>query len=160
VSGQEIKNKLTIKDVMTQIDKVVIPLKYLPSKVRIPRHFISARVTLRRPGYHADAEFYFLISENAVIDMEKKILYYKTRSGRIYSLKISEEELPKELSRYTNGVDIFVASDTSKESVSVLVNLTFEILRLQGNIEDVSEEKFIVSLLFYAYNDILIALNH
>jgi hypothetical protein len=159
----KIKSEMSIKDVLVQIDEILIPLRYLPSRVNLPNKFTVVKITVRRPAYLADPEYYFLVYKNAkgLINVERKLLYYRTKSGRIYSIPISKDDLPKELSAYSRGVHLMIATDPSdKQTVSVLVLPSFEeILSIKGDIEFVNKEQLAISILFNFYPQILSYLN-
>jgi hypothetical protein len=163
MSKQEIKKERTVKDVLMNIRDIYIPLRYLPSKIRIPRNFIVARITLRYtlPARTREETFYFLVSRHAVIDMVNKRIYYMTRSGNIYAIPLTDDDLPKQLSKYVPGVDMLVISNRKEtkgavvvKEVSVLVNFNL-VATFEGDIEAVNTEKFLASLLFNLYDDIM-----
>jgi hypothetical protein len=157
----EIEQKQTnIKDLLNlNIEEIIIPLKYLPSRIHMPKKFLTIKITVAKPTTLRNPEFYFLLSKNVFIDIEKKILYYRTRFNRYYSIPIEQDDLPKELKKYTRGLHLYIAKDPKDGTVGViLLPTTDELLTLQGiDINDINE-KFLVSLLFLIYDKILMYL--
>ncbi|MCI4407858.1 MAG: hypothetical protein JHC26_02110 [Thermofilum sp.] len=154
-----------IKDILMKFDDIVVPLRYLPSKIKVPRKFIVARVTLniRRsiPAMSSEKTFYFLVSEYVIIDIVNRKLYYKAKSGKTFRIPLFEEDLPKNLSSYLRSVDIDIFSNEFNPEPNiinfkndVLINMTYLVKTFIGNIEFVNTEKFIASLLFNIYDDI------
>jgi hypothetical protein len=161
-SGEREKkmNTLEIKNVLIDINEILIPLRFLPSKVKLPKKFIAVKVTIKRRHTLADPEYYFLVYKKGLMDIERKVLYYRTNAGKVYSIPISKSDLPKELSAYSRGVHLLVARDPQNDTIGVLLlpNLE-EILNIKGDLDFVNEERFVVSLMFHVYPHILSYLN-
>jgi hypothetical protein len=164
MSEQETKKEKSVKDVMLGIQDIYIPLSYLPSKIRIPTNFVVARITWEKrhtiPNLSRKETYYFLLSTNTVIDMREKELYYRTKAGKVYRIPLTGDELPKQLSKYVPSVDMLIISERKVKGTivdyetSVLVNFNL-ITTLNGDIEAVNTEKFLASLLFNLYDDII-----
>lgn len=160
------EKKIEVRDILLNILDVYVPLRYLPSRIKLPKKFIVARVTLniRRsiPAMSSEKTFYFLVSRYVVIDIVNRKLYYKAKSGKTFRIPVFEEDLPKSLSSYVPSVKIDIFAEEIKPEPNiisfkndVLINLTYLVKTFYGDVEFVNLEKFIASLLFNIYDDIV-----
>ena len=142
-----------IDNIVKQVQEVLVPAELLPSTIpslqrlqTAPEYFFVVKVSFNFGEYF----YYFLTDGEAIIDLERNIMFYRTRKGRIYKIPISRRLLPKALNVYAKGIRISITQNiTTTPNVIYVEGEGMGTIEFSGDIESYHPLYLTVSILFH-----------